>query len=648
MSRKNSTSAQKGILTPIVCSDFYDQEIRSLGGLVDVGNEGIDNSADAGADNILITHDKNEFIISDNGSGMSPDGMTAYVSMRMSTSRGDAGKKGRIGKGSKFSHGVFEEHEIMTIWDGNPEVVTVFRFTPSQLKEALFGKGQIPFESYSRKKVLNCPITKTGTVITMRKFLPRKYMSPNEVMKKLSERLSPDRAKKVKYNGQPLPERKIIGTLIDKSARGLAILGDITASIYLPEKVTRHDRLTVTAFGSGCDFKTLLANMPDTVSKGISPIFGIPNVCGNIDTSNFNDYLTDNRDGFVSDLFYSDAFPVFVDWINMQLAPIIEQNMGMIEQREDELRIERTLLRITEEINKAYGYRPGGAGKEVKIKFISTNVRDVELELGTETTFRVTNWDSECSGEFVWDDSNCGGIISPKEGIMVTYKTGNEEGNYKLAVCDKNDPEKKTIIYIRLVKEKQFKTSPSKVTLEPHESTRIMVRNPGVTSKDLQWEPSESGGKISSSSGLMIEYTAGSELGTFCLKVFDRKNTSIKAICEINIVSEKPKKPKPPGVVGEFKIRETVFRLGKLDFPKSSQTSFLTSQLTYHSLNINIGHLSAMRAQEKSDEMFRQYVFEQILFWYGTIAIPGITGDLLLAQLGEVRKEIIQGIKKKK
>jgi hypothetical protein len=616
---KLSTKIKK--VKPQVRKQLFENVINEIGeGPLACLQQLEENSNDAGGLNILIdtTH---FFSITDNGIGMTDEGIEAFISMGFSHWPSKEAK-GQFGTGAKTIISLAKKMIIFTACHDHPDKIKYFEVTDQELLDAWAHERDVDVNVHfiPRSKV-DFPYT-TGTIIKFDKFRPNKRPSSNYIQENMAEYLDPHVADKVLVDGKKLQQRDLLGEIIywEEPYKEL----DIYCKLAFVKKPKRTDKPSkIGSKGPICTISSFVAQLPDELKQRVPLLLTQREILGTIDIKQFNKYGSNVRTQFSKAFYQSVELKRFIDWLELWLGPQLERAMGIVEEEESV----KQSNQIVEDFCSSVQQRTGELiDKEVAKQKSTTKLRisPARLELLLEKTFiyQLTNIDKK-KGKIIWDATESGGNIKPLSATTAEYTAGSEIGIFRLIAYQEKNPDMKAIASVQLVKYKKLRINPATINLEPNgRQVQLMIENrpPGTDEKGWVWIAEECGGRISSSYGFSIQYTPGPAEGKFRIKVSYKPDTSFSAECRINIVKQdKPDHPKAIDQLRKaFKIPaidkypDVFFELRLVNWSRQNKTSELQRGLSKQTLSINTGQKGVLEAQQKGKSTFFEFLKNEI------------------------------------
>lgn len=622
-------------------SSIVDTSTRGIGGTkLGFIQQFCENSEDAQATKIQISLSPTEFVLLDDGEGMSPRGRDCFGGLGDSESRGKANKKGRNGTGAKAVRAVANRVSVETIWKDGLETLWSFSYTREEQKRALDGKLELFSEEGPRPDVFPLATGQSGTVIKVTEFDEGRAPDLDYVLEHLTDELDPRVAAKVTVNGQPLPKRQITGDIITSEPKIVEGLGRVYFNLYIPLKPAKGDRLRIGAKGPVCDLREFFENLPKALRARVPDVLLYPLLFGIIDVEAFADYPENSRRAFGIGLFTEPKgirlLNVFLDWLTFDLAEEIEKRIGQLTKDDDKETTNRVLTEIQDLCAVVWGKSKKDDDKP-PVPF-TVSPRRVTMEPGETQTFKVKEI-GDTSGKFKWDDSQAGGTLDLKDAAEVNYTAGPSPGQFKMSVQDTENDKLRCEVSLNIVQAREFRVSPSSVTLEVGENVTIRAKNVEHTSGELLWLASGSGGKLSTTEGHTAIYTAETQPGEYQVEVCDKQNAAIKSACKVTIVAKRENKDSG-GTGIPVKIRDQFYDVWMKRFPNSPVGSFLVAGKSRHSIHINELHPAAVKCKKESLASFRNYVFTQLILRHVAKTGPDSNPDEVANAVSELQAEL--------
>jgi len=548
MVSKTQTETFVSISSGIELEKIIDQTIDAIASdrMVAVA-ESVYNCFDAGASRVNIYVKKGLVAFEDDGCGMwgiQKPRMEAFFRFGKTELLMKKGINARAlcGTGGKAEFAMYQQLLIETKSFLNEEKGTF-----------AYGKVSVSYDQYKYKVItkegakvetseFDFPF-ETGTRMTFSDAKPYKGLSEDMLVEKLASRLRTDYAEKVTVNGKKLNIRNPVGKYFKK----IVIkdnAGEIAFNFYVPRKKTTEDVFRIDALGPVCLFNEFYGAMSPDQQAGFHHHIFHPNLCGSITINSLNEFATNNRTSFVSDLYTSTkGKKIIIDLknaINFQIASDLNDLFGEVEEsneQEYEKKIFGAIKNLTdrtfgEPLIPGVGIKDKSPAKPSKVHHFEINIRRIELECGETVNFRITDLGIS-SGRFYWEDVDAGGMLNTTEGTSVVYTAGDIPGTYQLKVCDTEKVELFENATITLVKEKKFRLSPMTAEVECASEIALKTLNIENTSKSFSWQIVSGEGKLNKPTGTTNIFTAPEFSDTTVIKCYDQKIEKYTAITTI-------------------------------------------------------------------------------------------------------------------
>lgn len=608
--------------------------------------EGCWNSEDAGATHIFITiagrGEDYTFTLLDNGRGMGEIGRKSFMNVAMSSRRGDNRARGRHGLGVKRMLSDFNYCEVVDISAAEDDgLMRLWCFSTDEYLRRLAGDRTVHLSMRTLPRdpvAIGLPADATGVRIRLWGARGRHH-SPEAVRKNLPRYLPPWVNDKISVDNQALEKREIVGEVLSFDIENDPVLGRIHTQIYVPRDRTDTDVLQIGAMEPLCTFLEFWRELPPRLQKECPSILFNPQVCGVIYVAGFKDYRSGSSKSFDPALFETERVEAFVRFLEFQVAPQIEERLGLVNDDNESEQNKRLLKDLTTLCG-------GLGGKKVvtppPAKRLELTVKSVELLPGEAVTIRVRRH-ADTITEVKWNDTKSGGKVRLRDqGMEATFTAGRTPGVYTLVATAAGEPNTSVEVGVTIVSQRVLRVSPARVTVEPKESITLKAVNvDDATSgpKNLRWETNDPGGKFQPGRGQEVTYQAGRSEGAFDVTVHDDKSWSdeledwrVKAGCRVDVMQGGERPINKGDGPGDVEIEGLAYRIKTVRAPDHPDLSWIAARGRAIEIQLNTGH-SIYRNQKGGHFAKLAVVFDEVLLYHVQLA----HGDENLS-LGEAQR----------
>lgn len=512
------------------------------------------NGRDYGARKIsIISTDPSRIVIVDDGEGMGAENQAAFISVDRSTKRGSA----MFGTGAKafiFSHS--NAFIIRTVSSESPDEVCVIECSTEELNNILRTAGELR-PRYEPKTATNWPHrSKTGTEITFTLSDPKRksILRGVQLAEALAARLPLKFGEILSVDGQPIPEKAIIGSLFQWTVID-SNLGEVSFEIYHPEQQKSADGEDALLLGSGEVGEIPIVDFKQSIGSALrsripATYFLTKDVCGFISVPFLRDYANEDRKS-VSARIADEPLAVYLVDLLRKVEPEIRKCLKL-EAVSKEVDHEEAIQSITSALREVYGQNIPSKSKSSEGQALEEEVEVEEgaarspfsLRLGRreyavgETIDVVLEVDEKLAGlhdltKITWSATN--GIL---KNLKVTGRgaklVAGKAGSGKIT-ADLPDTPHSASTNIIVVPKRRLRFARPCVTVTQGTSIMLRIRNTDMLKGDRLLLHASGRNSVSQEGVDRVAYTANI-VETATITAVDSQDSQHTASCEITVL----------------------------------------------------------------------------------------------------------------